>query len=212
MSFWKILAGAAVGVGAVAAAPFTGGGSIVGAVTLASSLAGAGTVAAAVGAGAAGAAIASNIGDDVDSIKEEGRQEGKAEHQKEIEALYGKLNESLSKLDSAAQHYDAIYAMEAVAVAVAYCDGEICEKEREDIQQFINGTSGSALPDSVKRTVEDIYKNPPNIKESFKMANESGVDMDVFEDIINIVMHADGKVHQHEHAFIQAWNELKSAA
>ncbi len=47
----KILAGAAVGVGAVAAAPFTGGGSLLGAATLASSLAGAGTVAAAAGVG-----------------------------------------------------------------------------------------------------------------------------------------------------------------
>ena len=55
MSFWKIAAGAAVGVGAIAAAPFTGGGSILGAVTLAGSLAGGGTIAAATVAGVAGA-------------------------------------------------------------------------------------------------------------------------------------------------------------
>ena len=44
MSFWKILGGAVLGVGAIAAAPFTGGGSILGAATLASSLAGVGIV------------------------------------------------------------------------------------------------------------------------------------------------------------------------
>lgn len=56
ISIGKTLAYAAgglvVGVGAVAAAPFTGGGSILAATTLAGSLAGAGTIAAAVGAGA----------------------------------------------------------------------------------------------------------------------------------------------------------------
>ena len=56
MGFWKILGGVAIGVGAVAAAPFTGGGSLLAAgVSLGSSLAGAGAVAAAVAAGSAGA-------------------------------------------------------------------------------------------------------------------------------------------------------------
>ncbi|MFA0570473.1 hypothetical protein [Vibrio gallaecicus] len=47
MSFWKMLGGAAIGVGAIAAAPFTGGGSLLGAATLAGSLAGSATVAVA---------------------------------------------------------------------------------------------------------------------------------------------------------------------
>ena len=47
MGWGKILGLAALGVGAIAAAPFTGGGSILGAATLAGSLAGAGTIAAA---------------------------------------------------------------------------------------------------------------------------------------------------------------------
>lgn len=46
----KVLAGVAVGVGAVAAAPFTGGGSLLGGASLIASLSGAGTIAAAVGA------------------------------------------------------------------------------------------------------------------------------------------------------------------
>ena len=41
MSYLKILGGAAVGVGAIAAAPFTGGGSLFGAATLLTSLTGA---------------------------------------------------------------------------------------------------------------------------------------------------------------------------
>ena len=49
MGFWGALAGVTVGVGAVALAPFTGGGSLVG-IGLAASLAGAGAVAAGAGA------------------------------------------------------------------------------------------------------------------------------------------------------------------
>ena len=57
MGFGKILGLAVLGVGAIAAAPFTGGGSILGAATIAGSLAGAGTIAAAAGAGAVGAGV-----------------------------------------------------------------------------------------------------------------------------------------------------------
>ena len=59
--FGKVLAGALIGVGAVAAAPFTGGGSLLGAATLAGSLTGAGAVAA--GAGAVGAAVGAAVAD-----------------------------------------------------------------------------------------------------------------------------------------------------
>ena len=61
MGFWtKVIGGAVIGVGAIAAAPFTGGGSLLGAASLASSLAGAGALAA--GAGAAGATAGAVMG------------------------------------------------------------------------------------------------------------------------------------------------------
>lgn len=55
MGVGKILCFSVLGVGAVALAPFTGGGSILGAATLGASLTGAGTIAMAVGAGMTGA-------------------------------------------------------------------------------------------------------------------------------------------------------------
>ena len=62
----RILLGAALGIGVVAAAPFTGGGSVLGAATLAGSLSGIGTGLAAVTAGIVGAAIADGMGDEAD--------------------------------------------------------------------------------------------------------------------------------------------------
>ena len=55
LSMERIVLGAALGIGAVAAAPFTGGGSVLGAATLAGSLSGIGKGLAAVTAGTAAA-------------------------------------------------------------------------------------------------------------------------------------------------------------
>ena len=66
MSMERALLGAAIGIGAVAAAPFTGGGSVLGAATLAGSLSGIGTGLAAAGAAIVGAALADDMGDDED--------------------------------------------------------------------------------------------------------------------------------------------------
>ena len=88
----KILAGAVVGVGAVASAPFTGGGSLLGGATILTSLAGAGTIAAAVGLGAAGATVGSYI---ADTDKEDGRREGKNEAGAEYLIKMNELNRKL---------------------------------------------------------------------------------------------------------------------
>ena len=81
MGFGKILGLAVLGVGAIAAAPFTGGGSILGAATIAGSLAGAGTIAAAAGAGAVGAGVGYAL-----SRKEEEEEEAKNEKIAELRA------------------------------------------------------------------------------------------------------------------------------
>ena len=62
----RIILGAILGVGAVAAAPFIGGGSVLGAATLAASLSGFGTGLAAATAGVVGAALVDGLGDDAD--------------------------------------------------------------------------------------------------------------------------------------------------
>lgn len=185
-----------------------------GAATLASSLAGAGTIAAAVGAGAVGAAVGASLGDDDDARKEgyrQGKMEAKAETRQELEGLGATLQAALQKLKESSICFNAIYAMEAVAVACAHCDGEICAEEREEIEMFISGISQSAYPATVKARIRELYENPLNIKEAFQLAKNSGVEIKVFDEIINLVMHADGVVHENEKAFIQAWNNLKAA-
>ncbi|EGR0942957.1 TerB family tellurite resistance protein [Vibrio cholerae] len=214
MSFWKILGGVAVGVGAVAAAPFTGGGSIFGAVTLAGSLAGAGTVAAAIGAGAVGAAVGAAMDSDDDIKKKaysDGKAEGIAENAAKLQQLENKLKQALAKLKDSAAYYDTIYAMEAVALAVAHCDGSFCDDERKQIDEFIAGVASSSLPNEIKQKLTDMYETPLNIREAFELVKRADVDLELVDEIIDVVIHADDHVHENESAFIQAWNELKAA-
>ena len=214
LNYWRVLGGAAIGVGAVAAAPFTGGGSLLGAASLAGSLAGAGTIAAAVGIGVAGAVVGANLDGDTQLRKEsyeEGRKDAKAEHVAEVSALQKNLAGALESLKAAGKHFNAIIALHAVAVATAHCDGGIGDDEREGIELFIAGLASGTTPPAVLERIESLYREPPTVSEAYALARDSEVDMVIFDEIINLVIHADSTIYPQEAAFMQAWSELKSA-
>jgi len=210
----KILTGVVVGVGAVAAAPFTGGGSLLGGASLIASLSGAGTIAAAVGAGiaggVAGAAMAESDEAEKRKIKNEGKAEGKAENAIQIEKLANKLSQALEKLKSHDDHFKTIIAMEAVGVSCAACDGDFSDNEREEIGEFVKGMIAQSIPEDVKEKIQSIYDYPPTVEEAFLLAKDSKMSLDAYEDLIRFVMEIDG-VKPEEEAFVHAWNQLKAA-
>lgn len=210
----KILTGVVVGVGAVAAAPFTGGGSLLGGASLIASLSGAGTIAAAVGAGiaggVAGAAMAESDEAEKRKIKNEGKAEGKAENAIQIEKLANNLSQALEKLKSHDDHFKAIIAMEAVGVSCAACDGDFSDNEREEIGEFVKGMIAQSIPEDVKEKIQSIYDYPPTVEEAFLLAKDSKMSLDAYEDLIRFVMEIDG-VKPEEEAFVHAWNQLKAA-
>lgn len=210
----KILAGVAVGVGAVAAAPFTGGGSLLGGASALASLAGAGTIAAATGAGLTGAVVGAAMADsdekEKENIKNEGKAEGKAESLLEMEKLEEKLIEALTNLKSHDAHFKAIIALEAVGVACAACDGDFSDNEKEEIGEFVKGMLAQSIPEDVKAKIQSIYDNPPTVKEAYILAEASEVSLDVYEDLIKFVMQIDG-IKEEERVFVQAWSQLKAA-
>lgn len=210
----KVLAGVAVGVGAVAAAPFTGGGSLLGGASLLASLTGAGTIAAATGAALTGAAIggvmADSEEDEKENFKNQGRAEGKAEVLMEMRMLEEKLLSALKTLKSHDEHFKAIIALEAVGVSCAACDGDFSVNEKEEIGEFVKGMLSQNIPADVKNKIQTIYDTPPTIKEAFILAQNSGIALDVYEDLIQFVMEIDG-IKKEEKEFVQAWNQLKAA-
>lgn len=215
----KILAGVAVGVGAVAAAPFTGGGSLLGGASLIASLTGAGTIAAATGAGLAGGLLGATLAvadeEKKEEIKKKGITEGKilgkAETQVEIDKLENKLKEALTHLKSHDAHFKALIALEAVGVACAACDGDFSENEKAEIGEFVSGMLSQSIPENIKKKIQYIYDNPPTVEEAFILAQESDVEIDLYEDLIKFVMQVDG-VKPEEEVFVHAWDQLKKAA
>lgn len=168
----------------------------------------------AIGAGGlAIGAIAKGVfdGKDEEKAKDEGRAEGKAEVKVVMEKLEEKLLHSLKILETHDEHFQAIIALEAVGVACAACDGDFSNNEKEEIGEFVKGMMAQSIPDKVKVKIQSVYDNPPTVEEAFKFAEESGIEIEVYEELVQFVMKIDG-IKPEEEAFTHAWNQLKEAA
>ena len=209
MDPWKIIGGAVIGVGAVAAAPFTGGGSLLGGATLLSSLAGAGTVAAAVGATAAGAATGAYMSKEEEKELKK-KDEELAKLRVKAEKFESELHNMLNSFNDQQQYFNLIIAMTAVGMACANADGEITKEEKEAIEEFISGISKIGLPQIVKDKVNSLYENPPRLKQAFDLVlTVNDKSFSIFDQIIDITIDADGRVDKKEIEFKTDWEQLK---
>lgn len=109
-------------------------------------------------------------------------------------------------------YFSGIIAMQAVALAVAHADGTISDTEKQHISELLNGVSAGYLPANVKSRIQELTDNPVTIHEAFRMAKESGLPMELFDDILYITVHADSVFHPQEQQFMETWEALKSAA
>ncbi|WP_318452984.1 tellurite resistance TerB family protein [Photobacterium leiognathi] len=203
MSFWKVIGGAAAGIACVVALPIAGP---VGAITAAGA-------AIAGGVGAAAGGVAAAMDDSEEEAERRGERRANAEHELKYNKLTTAFEDAKNRLDETKNYFDLLIAMEAVGLACANCDGEISSEERQEIDEFIAGVSSSELPSHVKRKIEDMANNPPNVNTAFALAQKVGLNsFELYNEIIEVVMHADGRVHENEKAFQQAWNTLVKAA
>jgi tellurite resistance protein len=208
----KAALGAVVGVGAIAAVPFTGGGSLLGGASLISSLAGATAIASATGAAVTGAVVSAKLTSIEDQntkeiARKEGEAQAKAVHTKELMRLKETIEQTLK---DSTKHFDDILALVSVATAVANADSEICNQERHEIMMFISGKSAGSLPRSLVESIQKLFLNPISLEEAFEVAVNSGIKMEVFDEVITVTIHANDELHDSEMAFIESWNRLKS--
>ncbi|PHO09600.1 hypothetical protein CPG37_08855 [Malaciobacter canalis] len=207
MNLGKVLGLAALGVGAVAAAPFTGGGSVLGAATLAGSLAGTGTIAAAAGLGVAGAATGYGI-----SRKDKEREEEDNKKDKELAKLKAeleKIKKSLEVLHSDMEYFNFIIAATAVGLATANADGNISEDELIDINEFVGGIGNSQYPQHVKDSLQELKQNIPSLGTVMKCLEKIPPEsVKSLEELIEIVIMSDGYEHESEKRFRIAFQEL----
>ena len=205
MGIGKMLAFAGLGVAAVAAAPFTGGGSILAATTAAGSLAGAGTLAAAAGAAATGAAIGKSLSDKEKAEREELLEENAMLNQKA--AKYEReFKEALERFQGDKEYFNYIIATTAIGISMANADGEISEEERVELEEFVGGIANSNYPEHIKEIIQKLYDNPPSFNTALQYLEK--VDPSNYEsikDMLELIMEADGHIHEKEQAFLQAF-------
>lgn len=202
MGFGKILGLAALGVGAIAAAPFTGGGSILGAASIGASLAGAGTIAAAAGAGVAGAAAGVAL-----SRKEEEENAAKdkkiAELNKKAEKFEEAFKQAIEQFKGDKEYFNYIIASTAMGMSIANADGEIAEEELVEINEFVGGIASSNYPEHVKQVIKKLRDNPPSFEDAMKYLEKvEKSNIESIRDLIEIVIEADGKIAEEEKDFL----------
>ena len=209
MGIGKVLAytagGVVLGVGAVAAAPFTGGGSIFAGVGLGSSLMGAGTIAAAAGraaaVGGAGAYVARKENEEDEKLNQE-----LAEQKLRADKLEEGIKKALSTFQGDREYFNYIIGLTAIGLAMANADGEIAPEERRELEEFIGGIANSNYPPYVKQAINDLYENVPNLMTAMKYISKiNPKNHETIRDLIKLVMMADNIRHEREVAFIQAF-------
>lgn len=209
MGFFKSLAYVAGGVGAVVLAPVTGGSSLALAIGAMGTTTAAGAV---IGAsvGAAAAAI-----DHSSSGKKESYSQGKKEGTKAGEAVAAaKYNEKMSELTKRLKNYqdhdEKLLAMYAVGLATANSDGVICQEEREELDYFVGGILSGYHPPHIKELVEQLAKYPPSLERALEFARNAKLPKRDIDDIIDIIINADGIVEPGEKQFRAQWQAISA--
>jgi hypothetical protein len=206
MGIGKMLGFAALGIGAIAAAPFTGGGSILGAATLAGSLAGAGAIAAAGAAGAAGAGVGYVL-----SKREEEEEAERKEKEKKKDEEIAKNNLKTKKLENVLQehekHTNLILTLSAIGFSMANADGKISPEEVEELEEFIGGLASQAYPEHIINQLKKLRTNPPTFDEALKYLQlVESVEYPEIRNLLVAIIDADSFIHYNETAFLSAFD------
>lgn len=180
----KSLLGASIGVVAIAAAPFTGGGSVLGGASLVASLSGAGAIAGIAGvAGAAGGAVVQGA-EDVKKSKQ-------IKDAKKSAFVDGINTGKKMTVEQIQKFADFCLATTALSFWIARCDGEIDEKEMLELQFDLDSIKKNMdLPDAIKNELANISKNEKiSFKEVKKYLDKVSLDtlMELEKDIEEII-------------------------
>ena len=199
MGWGKVLGLAALGVGAVAAAPFTGGGSLLGAATVAGSLGTAGAVAGAVGAGTAGALVGKALSD-----REDDERRG-------LENKVSEFNQKAQKSESALKehesHTNLILALSALGCSMANADGDISPDELIELNEFVGGISSQNYPTHITEQIQNMISNPPTFNEAMEhLIKVDSIEYPELRNFLVMIMESDDVVHKKEEAFLKAFD------
>lgn len=213
MSTGKIILGTLIGVGAIAAAPFTGGGSVLAGFSLAASLAGAGGIA--VGAGLAGGLAGAAIGE---KEKKDRVKENESRFNEGAKAGENATKEKFGFILKTQKERDLLTLISLkLGVYISKIDNQLHSNEIEEIQNLYFIISNSPnTPEVIKLEIQKMLH--PNFKISFeeiisevkdflktKGADEKKNFYEYFDKLINRIIYSDGHCHTAEMDFSNKW-------
>lgn len=196
MNYLKItgycVAGVTVGVAAVALAPFTGGGSVLGAATLASSLLGAEAIAvgAAVVGGAAGAAV--SLADDAATEQrskndvQQGRNEERARNSAKMEAFQRKIDELIAQIANREQFIVVAFGL---GIACASSKNKLTNIVMDELDWLICGIgTRTKLSSITQNKISEMRSNPPSINSAWALIRKHGFTSSEYNEIFSIII------------------------
>jgi|GEM_PF-2567963 len=214
MSAGKIIGGALLGVGAIAAVPFTGGGSLFAAgVSLSAALAGSAT-AIAIGVGFAGGTAGAIIGK---KEKKDRKKENKNYFIEGVKSGAVKTKEKFISILKTQKERDELMLLSIkIGVYVSKIDGKIDDKELEELNKlslFIE--QNPSTPKVVKKEIKKIICSDITFAQlskdidaflKDKPQNYKLQTIDFFNKLMETIINADGKVHSLESDCLKNWN------
>ncbi|AFU68738.1 hypothetical protein P700755_001923 [Psychroflexus torquis ATCC 700755] len=215
MSTGKILGGILVGVGAIAAAPFTGGGSLFAAGVSLSAALGGTAVAAAVGAGiaggTAGAVMANKENKEKDQANKNHFNEGVKSGENETKQKFNSILKTQKDRD------ELMLISIKIGVYVSKVDGVIDKKELEELNKlclFIkqNPTTPQFIKDEVNIIINSsitFSELNTEIDKFLETKSESYKSQTIifFDKLIETIINADKYVHTKESEFLKNWRK-----
>ena len=159
----------------------------------------------------AGAAVGATAADNSEEAEKNKKAAAKASAQ--VREARDKLKQAAAKFREYGLFEEFLVSLIAVGFGVAYADGEVTKSEEREIEEFLLGITRSALPERVKDEIKKLRERPPTYNEALehlrKIEAHPDFDRDIIDDIIEITMKADGKIHSGERAFYQAWKDRR---
>jgi|GEM_PF-6772211 len=141
---------------------------------------------------------------------EQGVMETTAVYEAKTKELREKLFETLSKLQDTQGYYKGLLAMYTVASSVSNLKGQISQEDIDYIDVLIGGVSKERLPQEVKYEIEKILNNPLKISAAFDVAKKSGVEIKIFDEIVEIISSRSSQENGSQQEVFEMWCSLNA--
>ena len=123
-----------------------------------------------------------------------------------VRELARRLSEAAARFTEHKALEEFLVALFAVGICAANCDGEIADIEKQELHEFVLGVSATALPEQVKQSIQALYDAPPSLATAMTYVVRTAAEhRRLFDDVVDVVLLADGRGHPRETAFRAAW-------